>query len=108
VGGAALLFASIVTGELESFSLGGVSAESAAALAYLTLAGTIVGFATYVWLLDNISTSLVSTYTFVNPVVAVLLGWIYLYERPTVSMLLGAALVVGSVIAVWLLEPSDT
>jgi len=108
VGGAALLFASIVTGELQRFSLGDVSAESAAALAYLTLAGTIVGFAAYVWLLDNISTSLVSTYTFVNPVVAVFLGWIYLHENPTVSMLLGAVLVVGSVIAVWLLEPSDT
>ena len=107
VGGGALLFASLVAGELQSFSPGGVSAESAAALAYLTVAGGIAGFAAYVWLLDNVSTSLVSTYTFVNPVIAVLLGWAYLHEHPSGSMLLGATLVVGSVIAVWLLERGD-
>jgi drug/metabolite transporter (DMT)-like permease len=59
-------------------------------------------------LLDNISTSLVATYTFVNPVIAVALGWIVLQEHPTAAMLFGALLVVGSVIAVWLFEPSST
>ena len=107
VGGGALLIASIVTGELQRFSPRAVSVESAAALAYLITAGTIVGFVAYVWLLDNISTSLVATYTFVNPVIAVALGWIVLQERPTAAMLFGALLVVGSVIAVWLFEPSS-
>ena len=108
VGGGALLIASIVTGELQRFSPRAVSVESAAALAYLITAGTIVGFVAYVWLLDNISTSLVATYTFANPVIAVALGWIVLQEHPTAAMLFGALLVVGSVIAVWLFEPSST
>lgn len=107
VGGSALLIVSIGTGELQGFSPRAVSAESAGALAYLIIAGTIVGFAAYVWLLDNISTSLVSTYTFVNPVIAVALGWIVLHERLTVAMVFGALLVLGSVIAIWLFEPSS-
>ena len=78
VGGSALLIMSIGTGEHQGFSPRAVSSESAGALAYLIIAGTIVGFAAYVCLLDNISTSLVSTYTLVNPVIAVELGWIIL------------------------------
>jgi drug/metabolite transporter (DMT)-like permease len=107
VGGFALLILSFVTGELQRFSPMAVSVESAAALAYLISAGTIVGFAAYVWLLDNISTSLVATYTFVNPVIAVALGWIVLQERLNAAMLFGALLVVGSVIAVWAFERSS-
>jgi drug/metabolite transporter (DMT)-like permease len=107
VGGGALLIASIIAGELQRFSPREVSVESAAALAYLITAGTIVGFVAYVWLLDNISASLVATYTFVNPVIAVALGWIVLREHLTAATLFGALLVVGSVIAVWLFEPGS-
>jgi drug/metabolite transporter (DMT)-like permease len=89
---------------MKGFAPSNISGQSAAALFYLALAGTVIGFAAYVWLLDNVSTALVSTYTFVNPVVAVLLGWTFLGEHPTGGMFLGAILVVASVIAVWLLE----
>jgi drug/metabolite transporter (DMT)-like permease len=67
-------------------------------LGYLTVAGTIVTFAAYIWLLKRVSPTLVATYTFVNPVVAVLLGWAVLGERLGGMMVIGAALVIGSVI----------
>jgi drug/metabolite transporter (DMT)-like permease len=78
-----------------------VSAISWAGLSYLIGAGSVVGFTAYMWLLDHAPGPLVSTYTFVNPVVAVVLGWRFLGERPSVQMLAGTVLVVGSVVAVW-------
>jgi drug/metabolite transporter (DMT)-like permease len=103
-GGVALLVASVLAGEVTGFSPAGVSAVSWAALAYLTLVGSVVTFAAYVWLLDHAPGPLVGTYTFVNPVVAVALGWAVLGERPSASMLMGMVLVVGSVVAAWQLD----
>jgi len=103
-GGAALLVASPLTGELAGFSLGRVSPVSWAALLYLTLAGSVIAFTAYVWLLDHAKAPLVATYTFVNPIIAVGLGWAALGERLTLPMLAGFALVVGSVMAVWRME----
>jgi drug/metabolite transporter (DMT)-like permease len=56
------------------------------------------------WLLDHAPGPLVATYTFVNPIIAVILGWRFLGERPTPQMLVGTVLVVGSVVAVWRLN----
>ena len=100
-GGAALLLTSAVRGELRGFSPGTVSAPSMAALGYLIVAGSVVGFAAYHWLLDNVPTTQVSTYTFVNPVVAVVLGWLFLHETFSPAMLLGGGMVVASVVAIW-------
>ena len=105
-GGAALLLCSLVSGELTGFSPVDVTARSLLGLAYLALAGTVLGFASYIWLLDHVPAPLVSTYTFVNPIIAVVLGWLILSEPLTSEMLLGAALVVASVIAVSLLDVS--
>ncbi|MBV8184601.1 MAG: EamA family transporter [Hyphomicrobiales bacterium] len=105
-GGAALLLCSLVSGELTGFSPVEVTARSSLGLAYLALAGTVLGFASYIWLLDHVPAPLVSTYTFVNPIIAVVLGWLILSEPLTSEMLLGAALVVASVIAVSLLDVS--
>jgi drug/metabolite transporter (DMT)-like permease len=108
-GGVALLLVSLVIGEFRDFSSGAVSNVSLAALAYLILAGSVVGFAAFHWLLDNVPTTQVSTYTFVNPVVAVGLGWFFLQERLSLSMLLGGVMVVASVVAIWRTESiSDT
>jgi drug/metabolite transporter (DMT)-like permease len=74
-GGGALLIASALKGELGGFSISQVSPVSLAGLGYLTLAGSIVAFTAYVWLLDHARAPLVATYTFVNPIVAVVLGW---------------------------------
>jgi len=103
-GGVALLFVSLVIGEFRDFSPGAVSTISLAAVAYLVLAGSVVGFTAFHWLLDNVPTTQVSTYTFVNPVVAVGLGWFFLQERLSLTMLLGGVMVVASVVAIWRTE----
>jgi drug/metabolite transporter (DMT)-like permease len=103
-GGAALLIASWFKGELVEFSPSQISLVSWVGLGYLTFAGSVLAFTAYVWLLDNARASVVATYTFVNPIIAVGLGWAVLGERLSFPMLAGFALVVGSVIAVWQLE----
>jgi drug/metabolite transporter (DMT)-like permease len=103
-GGTALLIGSGLTGELSRFSAHEVSATSWAGLSYLIGAGSVVGFTAYMWLLDHAPGPLVATYTFVNPIIAVILGWRFLSERPTPQMLVGSVLVVGSVVAVWRLS----
>jgi drug/metabolite transporter (DMT)-like permease len=103
-GGVALLFVSLVIGEFRDFSPDAVSTVSLAAVAYLVLAGSVVGFAAFHWLLDTVPTTQVSTYTFVNPVVAVGLGWFFLQEQLSLTMLLGGMMVVGSVVAIWRVE----
>jgi drug/metabolite transporter (DMT)-like permease len=103
-GGAAVLVVSVAKGELVGFSPSQVSLVSWMGLGYLTIAGSVVAFTAYVWLLDHAPTPLVATYTFVNPIVAVVLGWAVLGERLTLQMLAGFVLVIASVIAVWRLE----
>jgi drug/metabolite transporter (DMT)-like permease len=97
-GGIVLLIASTLLGEPASFEPAAVLAAALGAWVYLTVAGTIVTFAAYIWLLTRVSPTLVATYTFVNPVVAVLLGWAVLGERFGGMMAIGAVLVIGSVI----------
>jgi drug/metabolite transporter (DMT)-like permease len=105
-GGAALVLCSVFGGELAGFAPTDISSRSLAGLAYLALAGTVLGFLSYIWLLDHVPAPVVSTYTFVNPIIAVVLGWLFLNERMTLEMLAGAALVVASVIAVGFLDSS--
>ena len=92
-GGALLLVASAVTGEPARFTLAAVSARSLLALAYLVVFGAIVAFTAYVWLLRVAPPVLVSTYAYVNPVVAVFLGWA-LAGEPLTARILGAAAVI--------------
>jgi drug/metabolite transporter (DMT)-like permease len=103
-GGAALFVGSALTGELSHFAAGDVSAISWAGLGYLIGAGSVIGFTAYMWLLDHAPGPLATTYTFVNPSIAVILGWRFLGERPTSPMLAGTALVIFSVVAVWRLD----
>jgi len=98
-GGAALLLVSLAFGEWSGFELGAVSQRSALALAYLTVIGS-VAFVAYVWLLRVAPTPLVATYAYVNPLVAVLLGYFLAQEPMTSRTLLGAALIIGSVVLV--------
>jgi drug/metabolite transporter (DMT)-like permease len=103
-GGAVLLAASGLVGEWKEVTLGGVSAMSWAGFAYLTLAGSVTAYTAYVWLLDRVPGSLVTTYTFITPIIALLLGWTFLGERLSAQMLLGTILIIASVILVWRLE----
>jgi len=104
IGGIALFAISYLADEMQHFSPGAVSAISIEAAVYLIIAGSVIGFAAYQWLLDNVATSLVSTYTFVNPVVAVLLGTVFLDENFSPAMVFGTGLVVASIIAMWRTE----
>jgi drug/metabolite transporter (DMT)-like permease len=103
-GGCVLFSISALTGELHLFDPDSVILQSWAALAYLTVAGSVVGFTAYVWLLEHAPVPLVGTYTFVNPIIALLLGWGLLGEHLSTQMLVGMGLVIGSVIAAWRLE----
>ncbi|MFY9820972.1 MAG: drug/metabolite exporter YedA [Thermoanaerobaculia bacterium] len=92
-GGALLMLASALTGEPSRFALGAVSAKSLLSLGYLIVFGAIVAFTAYVWLLRVAPPVLVSTYAYVNPVVAVLLGWVFAGE-PLAGKTLAAAAVI--------------
>jgi drug/metabolite transporter (DMT)-like permease len=98
VGGALLLGASVAAGEPAAFRPGAVSAASLAALAYLAVFGSIVAFSAYVWLLGVEPPARVATYAFVNPVVAVLLGWAVAGEAITDRVLVAAAVIVAGVV----------
>jgi drug/metabolite transporter (DMT)-like permease len=99
-GGVLLLLGATLAGEFRGFSFADVSRSSWLALAYLVVAGSVLAFSAYVWLLGNAPISLIATYAYVNPGVAVLLGWIILSETITVPMLAGALLVICAVAVV--------
>ena len=98
-GGLGLIVLSIVAGEWSGFAPQKTTLMSLAGLLYLGLLGSALGNTAYLWLLDRFSAPVVATYTFVNPVIAVILGMAVLGERVTFLMLIGAALVLGSVAA---------
>jgi drug/metabolite transporter (DMT)-like permease len=92
-----ILAVAIATGELRGFDPAQISTASWLGLVWLIVAGSFVGFSCYLWLLRNVRTSLVSTYAYVNPVVAVTLGWLFLSEPITWRLLVAAAIILGSV-----------
>ena len=71
-----------------------------AAILYLVVCGSLIGYTAYIWLLQHVPTSKVSTYAYVNPVVAVFLGWLVLHERIDRYILMGSAIIVASVVLV--------
>jgi drug/metabolite transporter (DMT)-like permease len=79
-----------------------------AAIVYLMIFGSWVGYSAYVWLLRHVPTAKVATYAYVNPIIAVLLGWLVLRERIDGFMILGAAIVVPAVALVTLSEAKTT
>ena len=95
-GGALLLLAGVVLGE--RLVLADVSAKSAGALAYLVFFGAIVGYSAYVWLLKVSTPAKASTYAYVNPIVAVLLGWA-LADEPLGPRVLSASVAVVAAVA---------
>jgi drug/metabolite transporter (DMT)-like permease len=97
VGGAALALAGVLAGELGGIHVERFSRASLLALAYLIVVGSWIGFTAYLWLLRVARTSLVSTYAYVNPVVAVFLGWLILDEHVGPRTLLAGGIVLASV-----------
>jgi len=99
-GSVQLLFAGTLAGEYRGFSIGSVSLRSWLSLAYLIAFGSVVAFTAYNWLLEHYSPTLVATHTYVNPIVAVLLGWLFAREAVTLNVLLSTAMVIAAVMLV--------
>jgi len=96
LGGGLLLVLSLASGELHPFPA--IPLKAALALVYLIVAGSLIGFTAFVWLLRRMPASRVASHAFVNPVVAIALGYFVASEEITVQTLLGAGLVLGSVV----------
>lgn len=99
-GSFSLLLVGFIRGEHTTFDPAAVSANSLFALGYLVIFGSLIGFTAYSWLLKNAQPAMVSTYAYVNPVVAVLLGWGIAGESLTTQMLIAAGIIVTSVILI--------
>jgi len=97
LGGLAIVAVGLAIGEGGDVDVDAFSARSLLALAYLIVFGSWVAYTAYAWLLQNAPISKVSTYAYVNPVVAIFLGWLILDEVVTSTTLVGAAIIVASV-----------
>ena len=96
-GGVLLLAAGLLTGEASGITLADITLRSALSWAYLVTFGSLIGFTAYIWLLGHVSAARASTYAYVNPVVAVFLGWAFAREPITPRTLVAAAIIVGAV-----------
>jgi drug/metabolite transporter (DMT)-like permease len=96
-GGALMLIVGILSGELSHFVISHVSMASAMGLLYLVTFGSLLGFTSYIWLLDKVSPARLGTYAYVNPIVAVLLGWAIAGERLSFRTAIAAAIVICAV-----------
>lgn len=100
VGGGLLLALGLASGQAAGFDLAQVTAQSAVSWVYLLIFGSIIGFGSYVWLLRVSTPARVSTYAYVNPVIAVFLGWLLADEPLTPRTMIAAAIIIGSVMLI--------
>jgi drug/metabolite transporter (DMT)-like permease len=106
-GGLVLLFVSLISGEMSRFNFATVSSNSWFGLIYLIIFGSLIGFTAYSWLLKNAQPAMVATYAYVNPIIAVFLGWLIASESFTTQMLIGAGVIVGSVVLITSHDKND-
>ncbi len=99
-GGLLLLLAGAVTGELSGLDPAAFSTRSVLALVYLIVFGALIGYSAYVWLLRVTEPALASTYAYVNPVVAVVLGWLLAGEAMNARIVLAGAVIVAGVVII--------
>ena len=99
-GGASLWIAGILTGELGALHLGAISARSWIALAYLVVFGSGLGYTAYLYILKKSTATRVATYAFVNPVVALFLGWLFVGETINLRTVIAAAVILTAVLLV--------
>lgn len=100
MGGLLLLAAGSLTGEWARLDLGSVSLLSVLALGYLIVFGSLIAFSAYVWLLRVTTPARAATYAYVNPVVAVFLGWALAGEPLNARILLAAAIIIAAVVII--------
>lgn len=99
-GGFMLFLVGTLKGEWAMFNISEVSNQSWFGFIYLIIFGSLIGFTAYSWLLKNAAPAMVSTYAYVNPIIAVFLGWLIASESFTGQMLLGAGIIVSSVMLI--------
>ncbi len=105
-GGVLMLIAGLLLGQGGQIHLDHISLLSLSALGYLVVFGSLIGFTAYVWLLKVSTPARVSTYAFVNPVVAVFLGWVFAGEELSLRVLTAAAVIIVAVMLITLNQPA--
>ena len=96
-GGVFMFLASWFLGELSGFRWGQIAPEAWWSWGYLVLAGSLVGYTSFVWLMKHASPTLVSTYGYINPIIAVFLGWWILHEPVGPRILVASATIIAGV-----------
>lgn len=104
-GGAIMLAVGTASGEWSDVALDAVSLRSAVAFVYLSIIGSLVAFTAYIWLLRNTAPARAASYAYVNPVVAVFLGWLLADEAISPRMIVAAAVIIGSVVMITSYRP---
>jgi drug/metabolite transporter (DMT)-like permease len=105
-GSAGLAAAGTLTGEWSQVHLAGITWQSLVGLGYLIIFGSLVGFASYTWLLRNAPTTLVSTYAYVNPLVAIIIGNLLAQEPFTPRVVIATTVILGAVVIITLTQPA--
>jgi drug/metabolite transporter (DMT)-like permease len=99
-GGAILWIVGGLTGEIHALHLAAVSSRSWIAVTYLIFFGSMIGFSSYLYILKHSTATRVATYAFVNPIVALFLGWLLLHEAITLRTILASAVILAAVLLV--------
>ena len=99
-GSCALFVGAVIHGELATVNIASISGHSIGAFLYLAFVGSLVGFSTFVWLMEHSTPARVSTYAYVYPIVSVFLGWLILDEPITTRTLFAAAIIVAAVVII--------
>jgi len=99
-GSVALFVGALAHGDLAALHISAISRNSFLAFLYLALVGSLVGFSTFVWLMKHSTPARVSTYAYVNPIVAVFLGWLILHEPVTTRTITATGMIVAAVVII--------
>jgi drug/metabolite transporter (DMT)-like permease len=99
-GGGLLVIVALLSGQAAGWNPDRISSQGWIAMAFLTLIGSLVGFTCYIWLLDHCPPTQVATYAYVNPIIALLLGWMIAGEQLSEKSLIASVIVVGSVASI--------
>lgn len=106
-GGLMLMAASLLTGEPAHVEWAAVSFRSVAAVVYLAVGSSVIAFGSYMWLLTKVTPNQLGTYAYVNPVLAVFLGWVLVGEPLTARTLVAAAVIIGAVFLITTANPRN-
>jgi drug/metabolite transporter (DMT)-like permease len=99
-GAVMLLIAAAVSGEIQSMHWSAISLRSLLGLGYLIIFGSVVAFTAYVWLLQRCPPTLVATHAYANPVIAILLGWLFASEQVGARVLLASVAILGAIVVI--------